>query len=259
MNTTLINARSIIIVLTSTFSFALSFSLQTSTELRMTPSSIDESKPFALNVKKIIRPEKRDEWLKQIKDDQICSRRDEEGCLQFSLSEDTDSPNTFFLHEQYVNQAAFLAHTQTSHFKHYDNYCTKENPFAEDPEIFFFQPLDEGPKWSKVKREIPKTAFCVTVNLYPKEEVRDEFLRIIGNNKKGTDETEPLALQYTYGESTSMPNVFHFHEQYAGGDGGKAGFDAHASSSHFQEWESFAATNPFAKEPEVFFSRIIED
>jgi quinol monooxygenase YgiN len=215
--------------------------------------------PFALNVKVSVLPSKRDEWLKQIKEDQKCSRGDEEGCLQFTLSEDTETPNTFYLHEQYVNRRAFIAHTQTPHFKKYDEYCKNEKPLDGEPELFMFRPLDEGEDWSKAKRDIYKAAYCVTVNLYPKAEVRDEFLKVIGNNKKGTDETEPLALQYTYGESTSKPNVFHFHEQYTGDDGGKQGFDAHAASPHFKDWETFVGTDPFSRDPEVFFSRVIED
>jgi quinol monooxygenase YgiN len=126
-------------------------------------------------------------------------------------------------------------------------------------EFVMFSPLDEGPDWSNSKRVAHKTAFCVSVNLYPKEEVRDEFLKVISNNKRGTDGSEPLALLYTYGESTSKPNVFHFYEQYGGEDGGKEGFNAHAASPHFKDWESFVGTDPFVKDPEVYFSRIIED
>ena len=278
-----------IFCLSTALSLVLSFSPQTQLSMSSSSSVMHSSdKPFALNVKVMVQPDKRDEWLQNIQDDQRCSRRDEEGCLQFSLSEDTDSPNTFYLHEQYVDEAAFHAHTQTPHFKRYDEYCKSKNPLVKEPEVFMFSPLDEGSEWSKGKRNIPKTAYCVTVNLYPKDEVREEFLKVIGNNKKGTDETEPLALQYTYGESTSIPNVFHFHEQYAGEDGGKSGFDAHASSPHFMDWESFVGTeyvsimylcvscssfamlitqnlfsiiysySPFVKAPEVYFSRIIE-
>jgi quinol monooxygenase YgiN len=51
----------------------------------MTSSSSMGESPFALNAKISVLPEKRDAWLKEIKEDQKCSRRDEEGCLQFSL------------------------------------------------------------------------------------------------------------------------------------------------------------------------------
>eukprot|EP00536_Pseudo-nitzschia_multiseries_P000072 jgi/Psemu1/249157/estExt_Genewise1Plus.C_20190 len=222
-------------------------------------SSDAASRPFALNYKASILPEKREEWLKEIKDDQTCTRRDEEGNLQFSITEDTESPNTFILHEQFVDENAFIAHTKSPHFKRYDEFCNTVKPFDGEPEICLYAPLEEGADWGKNKRDIPKTAFCVTVNLYPKSEVRDAFLEVIKNNKLGTDNTEPLALQYTFGESTTEPNVFHFHEQYSGEAGGKEGFDAHATSPHFADWETFVGTDPFVKAPEVFFSKIIED
>ena len=34
---------------------------------------------------------------------------------------------------------------------------------------------------------------------------------------------------------------------------GKAGFDAHTETPHFQAWEVFAGTDPFTAEPEVLF------
>ena len=84
---------------------------------------------------------------------------------------------------------------------------------------------------------------------------------MISNNKKGTDTTEPLALQYTYGEATVATGgspVFHFHEQYKGDNLGKEGFDAHAKTPHFAAWEDFVKTDPFQKPPEVFFFHILE-
>ena len=224
-------------------------------------SSETSAQPLALNAKLSVLPEKREAWLQQIKDNQKCTRENEPRNLQFSLSEDVDTPNTFYLHEQFADQEAFEAHCQSSHFAKYDEFCKAEQPFAPggEPEVLMYSPLEEGDNWASAKRDIRKTAFCVTVNLYPKEEVREEFLTVIANNKKGTDETEPLALQYTFGESSIEANTFHFHEQYSGEQDGKEGFDAHASSPHFADWESFVGTDPFAKPPEVYFSKIIED
>jgi len=232
------------------------------TKLMMTSSSTpDACRPFALNVKMSVRPEMREVWLKQISDDQMCTRKDEEGNLQFSVSEDVETPNMFYIHEQYVDESAFNAHAQSPHFARFDEFCKTERPFTPEgePTLYLFSPLEEGADWSDGKRDIPKTAFCVTVNLYPKSEVREEFLKVIADNKRGTDEKEPLALQYTFGESTTEPNTFHFHEQYSGGKDGKDGFDAHASSPHFADWENFVGTDPFVKSPEVYFSKVIGD
>jgi len=236
-------------------------SVRPHTRLMMTSSSSPSaSPPFALNVKMSILPEKRVAWLKQILDDQTSTRNNEKGNLQFSISEDVDTPNTFYLHEQFVDESAFQAHAASPHFARYDEFCKTEKPFTPEgePTISFFCPMEEGATWVERERVAPlTTAFCITVNLYPKTEVREEFLKVIAANKKGTDTAEPLALQYTFGESNSELNTFHFHEEYSGEEDGKQGFDAHASSPHFADWEKFADTDPFVKSPEVYFSKII--
>ena len=55
--------------------------------------------------------------------------------------------------------------------------------------------------------------------------------------------------RYQWGESTSEPNTFYFQEAYKG----KAGFEAHTQAPHFAVWETFAGTDPFTAEPEVYF------
>ena len=74
---------------------------------------------------------------------------------------------------------------------------------------------------------------------------------MIRNNQKGSNENEPLCLQYVYGESTVEPNKFLFHEEYEGAEGGKEGFDAHAAAPHFKKWEEFVEKDPFTKAPVV--------
>ena len=55
--------------------------------------------------------------------------------------------------------------------------------------------------------------FCLNVKLCIKPERRAEFVECIRNNQKGTLSTEPLALEYVWGESTDQPNTFHFYEK----------------------------------------------
>ena len=43
--------------------------------------------------------------------------RQEPGCLLFVGHRSVEDPRNFFLYEQYVDEAAFQAHTQTQHFK----------------------------------------------------------------------------------------------------------------------------------------------
>ena len=156
---------------------------------------------------------------------------------------------------------------ETDHFKVYNEFVTKEEPFEEPPVICLYHLRDEEvEEGTKNKRGVHKESFGLNVNLYPKQSVRKEFLKVISDNKKGTDTVEELALQYTYGESITMegisegsPNTFHFHEQYTGKDHGKEGFDVHASMPHFMAWEEFVKTDPFEKDPEVYFFKIIED
>eukprot|EP00527_Entomoneis_sp_CCMP2396_P000163 CAMPEP_0198154474 /NCGR_PEP_ID=MMETSP1443-20131203/68615_1 /TAXON_ID=186043 /ORGANISM="Entomoneis sp., Strain CCMP2396" /LENGTH=229 /DNA_ID=CAMNT_0043821153 /DNA_START=107 /DNA_END=796 /DNA_ORIENTATION=- len=222
-------------------------------------SSTSSSSPFALNAKCSVRPEKREAFVAAILDDQVCTRRDEPGNLQFVVGEDTGSANTFYLHEEFVDESAFEEHTKSPHFARFDEFCRSEKPFSEGGEIdlSFFHPLRED-KWSEKRKVANPTAFCLNVNLFPKPEVREAFFKAIDNNKKGTDTTEPLALQYTYGESTTVSDAFHFHEQYTGAEDGKEGFDAHTTMPHFGAWEEFAGTNPFTKPPEVYFFKSIE-
>ena len=62
-------------------------------------SSPDVNSLFALNAECKVLPEIREDWLKEIKEDQLCSRRDEPDCLQFVLGQDVDDENTFYLFE----------------------------------------------------------------------------------------------------------------------------------------------------------------
>jgi quinol monooxygenase YgiN len=115
-------------------------------------------------------------------------------------------------------------------------------------------PIRGTQKWP-VPEEAP---FCLNVDLFPKAEIRNEFLQVIANNKQGSDQDEPLCLQYVYGESVDKPDTFHFHEQYSGANGGKEGFDAHTQAPHFAAWEAFASTGePFTQPPVVYFFKAL--
>jgi (4S)-4-hydroxy-5-phosphonooxypentane-2,3-dione isomerase len=97
--------------------------------------------------------------------------------------------------------------------------------------------------------------FCLNVNLYVKPERREEFLKVIAINSAGTLSNEPLNISYTWGESTTEKNTFHFQEQFKG----EEGFLAHTNSPHFATWKEFADAedSPFWKPPVVFFFETI--
>ena len=96
----------------------------------------------------------------------------------------------------------------------------------------------------------PDPLVALNVILRIKPEVREEFLKVILNNQKGTmnKELEPLAIEYTFGEDANEPNTFHFHEKYVG----EEGIAAHNRAPHFLVWEEFAGTDPFSAPPEVY-------
>eukprot|EP00986_Skeletonema_menzelii_P004351 scaffold1467_cov147-Skeletonema_menzelii.AAC.17 len=186
--------------------------------------------------------------------------------LQFVIGQDINDADTFYLHEEFVNCEAFMEHRETEHYRVYKEFVTKEDPFEEPPVMCLYHLREENDDVVTKKRGVHKQSFGLNVNLYPKQSVRNEFLQVISDNKRGTDTLEELALQYSYGESITLDgiaegssNTFHFHEQYTGKDHGKEGFDAHASMPHFAAWEEFVKTDPFEKDPEVFFFKIIED
>ena len=90
-----------------------------------------------------------------------------------------------------------------------------------------------------------------------KNKVRQEFIKVILNNQRGSVEDEPLCLQYEIGECTNEENKFIFHEEYTGDNDGKEGFDAHSKVLHFQKWEEFVQMDPFTKPPVVNFFKTL--
>jgi autoinducer 2-degrading protein len=206
--------------------------------------------PFALNIQLNVAPERRDEFMKIIKYDGAQTLATEQGALQFVVGEDAETPNRFFLHELYKSKEDYEMHQKTDHFKAFAKF-SETDPWVAEPAIVFFEGTHEPV-------HIPyRPAFCLNVKLCIKKEVREEFLRVIENNQKGSRK-EPLCLQYDYGESSSEPNTFYFHEEYKGANDGKEGFDAHAAAPHFAVWEEFATTaDPFTSPPVVNFFKAL--
>ena len=94
-----------------------------------------------------------------------------------------------------------------------------------------------------------KGRYCLNVTLYPNPARREEFVDCIRNNQNNSVQ-EPKCVQYTWGESTTESNVFHFHEEYEDKDG----FEFHTKTPHFALWDKFASSdNAFTKPPEVLF------
>lgn len=205
------------------------------------------SPPFCINLKCKVQPNRRDEFLALVQDNQRLTLKEEPQALQYVIGEDTSETDTFYIHEEFSSHEGFLEHKETTYNANWQAFRAT-NPFLEDPTINFY----EGTHHDAMKIPV-RDAFCLDVQLCIEPSVREEFLSVIQNNARGSNEEEPLCLQYKWGEDTTSPNTFHFHEEYVG----KEGFDVHAAAPHFQEWEAFAATNPFTKPPVVNFYKTV--
>lgn len=202
-------------------------------------------KPYCLNLRCSIKPDRREEFISKLKEQQRNTLA-ESASLQYVIGEDVLETNTFYIHEQYLGKEGYDAHCNTPHVAEWDSY-KESDVFIDEPIVQYFYG-----KHKPAKAEI-RSAYCVAVELYIKPDVIEEFTPVIEGNSRGSNNDEPLCLQYVYGESTSEPNLFIFHEEYTGGNDGEAGFDEHASAPHFKVWEKFAATEPFTKDPVVHF------
>ena len=265
-----------VIITIRNFFFLVGFAVLLVTTTRSSSSTvcIAFSGPMiALNVKVSVKPERRQDFLAVIQKDAEQTLLTEPGALQFTVGEDVEKENVFYFHEQYKTMEDVAFHKSTSHFLEWTEF-QKTDPFSEALVVDIFQcdsnsnkniNSDESTLAATSTPNVPiikpsqQPVFCLNVQLCIQPQVRDEFLKVILNNQKGSREEEPLCLQYDFGENVSTHNVFHFHEQYVGEDAGKEGFHAHQASPHFAVWEEFAAkgSDVFTKDPVINFYRTI--
>ena len=85
---------------------------------------------FILHVTLDAKPEHAADFLELLRYDAAHSETDEPGCLRFDVIQDRDEANRFYLYEVYRDEAAFEAHRQTPHFKH---YLEKSQPWLAAP------------------------------------------------------------------------------------------------------------------------------
>jgi quinol monooxygenase YgiN len=213
-----------------------------------TSSSVSTMMVYCINSQFDVKPECSGEFVRLMKQNGAATMKNEEGALEFVMGQDTAKADKFHVHEQYQSPKCHELHEKNEHVIQVLEFF-KTSPFSQDPIIETF--LGTHPPIKVPSRP----AFCLNVKLCINPEVREEFLRVINNNQKGSHK-EPLCLQYEYGESDAVSNTFHFHEQYTGSGDGKEGFDAHAATPHFAAWEAFASggdANTFTSPPTVSF------
>lgn len=199
----------------------------------------------ACNVKVRVHPSSRATFLSAIFADAGATLAKEKNALQFVVGEDIAVPNVFHFHEQYRKRSDLDFHSATPHFAKWKAFCDSEpSPLSEPRSVSVFSCDHVGIVIP------PREAYCLNVEIAVRPERRTEFLELALEMVRGTQEDEPLCLQYHFGESEDE-NVFYFHEEFTGTDGGKEGLDAHNASPHFASFLEFAATDPFVRPPVI--------
>mmetsp|Transcript_63320 Transcript_63320/g.125171 ORF Transcript_63320/g.125171 Transcript_63320/m.125171 type:complete len:289 (-) Transcript_63320:93-959(-) len=207
---------------------------------------------YCLNVKLCVKPERREEFLACIANNQRGTLGDEPLAVTYLFGEDEAQPNTFHFFEQYMGFAGFEAHTKAPHFAVWEAFVTTD-PFTAEPVVSFYAedaPGSPGPAttangWSP---------FCLQVALHVKPDRRDAFLAAMRADQEGALTNEPRCITYVFGEDANKPNTFHMFEQYVG----REGFEEHTHSAPYAAWTSFKASEPFSAPPTVAFYTMIE-
>ena len=96
---------------------------------------------YIVHAQLVIKDDRVDDFVREIKLDAIGSVNEEQGCLRFDVFQDIKTPNHIFLYEVYTNQSAFEYHT-TPHFRRWSDAAEemfvseKENTVIKGKNIF---------------------------------------------------------------------------------------------------------------------------
>jgi quinol monooxygenase YgiN len=104
---------------------------------KMSDQSGSEKK-YCLNVTIWVKPERREEFLACIKQNQTGTLSTEPLVRGYTWGESTSEPNTFYFQEQFASEEGFIAHTQTPHFAVWKEFADSD-PFTKPPEVKFFR------------------------------------------------------------------------------------------------------------------------
>jgi len=95
------------------------------------------AKLYCVSANLYIKPERREEFLAIILEDQEKTRTTEPLAKLFLVGE--SEPNTFHLQEHYVGLEGFEAHKKTPHYEKWHKFASDPNsPFSKTPEAVFF-------------------------------------------------------------------------------------------------------------------------
>ncbi len=81
-----------------------------------------------------------EERIREILETTVPLSREEPGCQMFVAHRSIDDPRVFFLYEQYDDEAAVKAHTESEHFQ--KHVLADAVPRLESRELAFYLTLD---------------------------------------------------------------------------------------------------------------------
>ena len=95
---------------------------------------------YHLHVKLVPTPERRDEFIECIRNNQrnTLMKEKEPGCMLYKWGECTTESGVFYFTEQYVDEEAFKHHTKQDHFAEWEKFASSENAFVSDPVVRFW-------------------------------------------------------------------------------------------------------------------------
>ena len=107
-----------------------------------------EQPVLCLNVRFAVRPERREQFLREIAADHVGTMAHEPLARAMLVGEDTSAPGTFHLHEQFCRgRAGFRAHLAAVHFAPWQAFVDSQ-PFEEPGLItssYYFGPSERWP------------------------------------------------------------------------------------------------------------------
>ena len=206
--------------------------------------------PYAVNLRVQIQPQRRTDFLNLIRQNQKLTLETESDALQYVVGEDVDTPNVFYIHEQFLSAKAFDVHRDTDHAKEWAAFKAT-GPFL-DSSLDFYYCANTKP----CRRDV-RELFGVHVQVFVKKSRCEEFLKVIDNSRRKSLEVEDKCLQYVYGSCVDYVSddgggeeedcKFVLHEEYTS----QEGFVEHTQTDHFKVWEEFVESKPFTKDPVI--------
>ncbi len=88
---------------------------------------------------------------------------------------------------------------------------------------------------------------AVVVSVHVKPDRRDEFLKAIEEDSRGSREDEPGCLRFDVLQDASDPNHFFFYEVYRD----EAALKAHREAPHYQVWVAVRDGGALESQPQI--------